>query len=189
MDGCGVVVSAGAVSGRDARRARRAAVEAALEAALEATLGGSGWLMLMAERGKVTEAMRRAAADIGHAQMTDPCASTGVRAMDCSRIVVDGGGPLRLNLHPRELGGHSGPLGGEARARWERYARAVRRRPMKEALLRGRRESVWLDVLVVRVLVDGQRPSLLDTLYGVRQDRVRDAVLRELERYAAEYQF
>jgi hypothetical protein len=183
MDGGAVVLGK-----RGARRPERRAEQRAKRAAEEGDASGMAWLALMERRGRLTAAMLRAAVDIRRGQMTDPSASTGVRAVDPSRLVVDGGA-VCLNLHPLELGGYSGALGGEARVRWEAYERAVRQRPGQEGLLRGRWGSVWLHVLLVKVVVEGERPNALDERYGVRQDRCRDAVLRELEAYAAFHHF
>jgi hypothetical protein len=171
------------VRGRGARRARRRAEEAA--AGGEAA--GAAWLALMAKRGRVTPVMVRAAVDIRHGQMTDASVG-GLRSVDPTRLVVDGGA-VCLNLHPRELGGHAGALGGEARVRWLAYERAVRTLPGRDGLLRGRRGDLWRFLVVVRVLVDGVRPYALDAELGVREGTCAEAVLRELERYAALHHF
>lgn len=198
MDGSGVVVSAGAVSvegvsvegvsagavsGREARRARRAALEALRDEAA----GGSAWLALMVERGRVTAAMLRAAVDIRRGQMTDASVG-GLRSVDPTRLVVDGGA-VCLNLHPRELAGCAGALGGEARARWLAYERVVRALPGADGVLRGRRGALWRFLAVVKVLVDGVRPYALDAELGVREGACTAAVLRELGRYAALHHF
>ncbi|MGQ9367710.1 hypothetical protein [Azospirillum sp. ST 5-10] len=137
----------------------------------------------MVARGYADGAMARAAVDIRHAQMDDASAAAGLRAVDPGRLVVDGG-RVAQSLHPAELRGGWVALGGAARSRWAAYAGDLR---ASGAMLRGRRATLYLDAVLVRVLVGGVRPRALDAELGVRDGRVGDTVLAELRRYAERY--
>jgi hypothetical protein len=137
--------------------------------------GGGGW------RAKLSAAQAWAAADIGHAVEHQGCASAiGMRVMDITRMVVDGG-PL-----PSSMPG-GGWAGRAEKTRWDRYRQEVRRRDPKRAAVRGRRKTLFVDLLLVRVVIDGVSETALDEELGVRKGRCGQAVLSELTAYAAAY--
>lgn len=145
---------------------------------------GRGWVALMYARGRMDVAQLAAAVDIGRGlAMAMPTAS-GLRAVDPSRLVVDGGNRTSPPLAPSG-GTVSWAVSAPARrvAEW----RAAVRASGKAGLLRGRHDALYLDVVTVKVLTGEASPAALDKLLGVREDRTRDAVLKVLAGYAATF--
>ena len=129
--------------------------------------------------GEISAGQARAATDIGRAVALrgGECAP-GLRAVDPRRLVVDGGA-ARTDF----------ALGGVATAadevlRLDAWSRAVRGLGLKQALLRGTEGSLYRDLAVIKVVVEGVAPFALDRQLGLRNGRTKEAVLVELARYA-----
>lgn len=136
-----------------------------------------GWVGRMWRAGKLTEAEYWAAQDIGRGvEQTAGAAADGLRAIDPSRLVVDGG-PLAVP----SLGGAciSRPEAGRV-AVWRAD---VRSRPAMRSSVRGRERGVAVDDLVLMVLVEGKAPMALDVEFGLKHGRAQQAVLSELRAY------
>lgn len=143
---------------------------------------GKGWVALMYARGRMTTAQVMAAVDIGRAvALEGVVAASGLRAVDPAALVVDGGNRTSPPL---------APVGGLAYAdelsRYLHWRVGVRRDPIK-GTLRGRRGSLYLDALVVKVVTGEDEPRALDARLGVRNGRVAEEVLRQLLGYAVTF--
>lgn len=137
----------------------------------------AAWITLMRTSGKVTEEELRAAREILYVMRLRIEVSGGaIRAVDPSRLVVDGGA-----LPGARLAGM--PLD-PAVERFDRWVEEVRRLDMKQRIVRGRKDNVSLLGLVQRVLVCGDGPNGIDKDIGVRNGRCGEVVRRELKRYA-----
>ncbi|XKH35075.1 hypothetical protein ACIU1J_01875 [Azospirillum doebereinerae] len=147
--------------------------------------GGRGWVAIQYARGRLDAAQLAAAVDIGRGLVVVdmPCAS-GLRAVDPSRLVVDGGNRTSPPLAPS---GGVVSLTASPSARRVTQWRAAVRASGKPGLIRGRRDTLYLDVVVVRVLTGDEAPDALDKRLGVREGRTRDAVLNALAAYAATF--
>lgn len=140
---------------------------------------GRGWVSQMFAKGKLNEAGVRAAIDLCRAVVLWGNASgAGLRAVDPSRVVVDGGPVAR----------HDTPAGGIVMSaevgRLEAWRRVVADLPVDRRVVRGRERSMARDVMTMRVVVDGIAPRTLDTSLGLRNGRAQEVALVELERYA-----
>ncbi|MDR6771803.1 hypothetical protein [Azospirillum sp. BE72] len=145
---------------------------------------GRGWVALMYARGRMDVAQLAAAVDIGRGLATEIGTASGLRAIDPSRLVVDGGNRTSPPLAPSG-GTVSWAVSAPARrvAEW----RAAVRASGKAGLLRGRHETLYLDVVTVKVVTGEVEPRELDRVLGLRKDRTRDAVLKVLAGYAATF--
>lgn len=145
---------------------------------------GRGWVALMYARGRMDVAQLAAAVDIGRGLATEIGTASGLRAIDPSRLVVDGGNRTSPPLAPSG-GTVSWVVSAPARrvAEWRAAVRAAG----KAGLLRGRHDALYLDVVTVKVLMGEASPDALDRDLGVRKDRTRDAVLSALAGYAATF--
>lgn len=141
---------------------------------------GRGWVALMYARGRMTTAQLAAAVDIGRG-VTDAATASigcGLRAVDPSRLVVDGGNRTSPPVAPR--GGKLAASPSAARfVQWRAEVLASG----KPGLLRGRWEVLYLDVAVTRVILGEVEPRALDEQLGLRNGRVSEAVLRSLVVY------
>lgn len=142
-----------------------------------------GWVGRMVAAKRLTPAQFYAAQEIGRAVAEGVfSAAAGLRAVDTTRVVVDGG---KFSM---------GSPGGVAvksaeRAKYERWVTAIRALPFKRSAVRGKGDgseagALFRDQLVVRVVVDGVAPSAIDRQYRLRNGRSAEVVLVELERFA-----
>lgn len=147
--------------------------------ALPGALYGTGWLALMFRRGKLTAGQVLAGLDIIRAM--DSCgtsAACGLRAINPAKLVVDGG---RGWNGIRPDGGYAGAS--DSQIRYQDWVREIRARPLARAVLRGRQSSLYVDVVVVKVL-GGVSPLKLDGDLGIRESRTDKLIKNELEAYA-----
>lgn len=171
----GLAAALAAVEGGEAL-ARRVADLAVLT---DDAAGGSRWLELQRRRGKLSASELWAADDIrrAHAVLTVGAAAGGLRAVDPSRLVVDGG-PINMG----------GALGGavvvpmEVR-RWHEYVRMVVALPVRQRFLQTAAGPLCRSEVVRRVLVEGAAPYRLSVDWRVQTRRVADIVVQELRRY------
>lgn len=146
---------------------------------------GRGWVAMMYARGRMDVAQLAAAVDIGRGlAMAMPTAS-GLRAVDPSRLVVDGGNRTSPPLAPSG-GTVSWELAEGPAWRLERWCASVRAAG-KAGWLRGRHRALYLDVAVMRVVTGEVEPRGLDVDLGLRNGRVSEAVLKALGGYAATF--
>ncbi|GAA4247847.1 hypothetical protein GBZ26_04365 [Azospirillum formosense] len=142
-------------------------------------LHGKGWVALMYARGRMTTAQVVAAVDIARGLSLEVVASaSGLRAVDPSALVVDGGNRTSPPLAPV-----GGVVGAPAAGRVEQWRRTLRA-DKATGTLHGRRGAMFVDLVVVRVIMGEVTASALDQRLGLRKDRVRDEVLRQLRAYA-----
>ncbi|WP_431856616.1 hypothetical protein [Azospirillum sp.] len=137
-----------------------------------------GWVGVMHRGGKLTDTELRAARDIGRGiEQAVVVVADGLRAVDPSRLVVDGG-----KLPTFSLGGMTRTAPEVARV--EAWRAEVRERPAMRAVVRGSHGKMPVDALVLRVLVEGVAPRRLDAELGLKHGRAQQAVLSELRTYA-----
>ncbi|MCG5239539.1 hypothetical protein MCW82_07125 [Azospirillum doebereinerae] len=146
--------------------------------------GGRGWVAIQYARGRLDAAQLAAAVDIGRGLIVDGSVACGLRAVDPSRLVVDGGNRTSPPLAPS--GGLVSLTASPAARRLAEWRRSVRE-DRTAGVLRGRAKSLWLDLVVVRVVMGEVSPAALDVELGLRKERTRDAVLRALADYAATF--
>ena len=141
--------------------------------------GGGGWIFCVdSDQAWAAADVTRAVAELEVSAGGMLSVAVGLRAVDPARIKVDGGrGPSTC------LGGRVSLS--DAVGRWRAYVAEVRTRDLKARVVRGRRQSLFVDVLLRRVICEGTAASLLDRELGVREGRCQQTVLRELSGYAA----
>lgn len=145
---------------------------------------GRGWVALMYARGRMDVAQLAAAVDIGRGLAMEIQTASGLRAVDPSRLVVDGGNRTSPPLAPS--GGTVGWSLSEPTRRVVEWRAAVRASG-KAGLLRGRHGALYLDVVTIKVLTGEASAKALDGELGLRTYRTRDAVLSALAGYAATF--
>lgn len=151
--------------------------------AVPGLVSGRGWVALMYARGRMDARQLAAAVDIGRALALEGLASaSGLRALDPTKLVVDGGGPVGAPLAP--VGGSTWAAEVDRLGRWRRDLRG---RGERQSTLRGRRAAMFIDLVVTRVITGEATPAALDAKLGLREGRTRDAVLRHLADYAAAF--
>lgn len=152
---------------------------AALAVPPEEAAGGSRWLEFQRTRGRLNAGELWAADDIvrAYALMSSGGAAPGLRAVDPSRLVVDGG--------PANVGGALGGCVGvsEEEGRWRAYVRDRQALPARQRFLQTAAGPVCRTEVVRRVLVDGAAPYRLSADWRVQTRRVADIVVQELRRY------
>ncbi len=147
----------------------------------EEAAGGSRWLAFQRARGRLSAGELWAADDIvrAHALLSSGGAALGLRAVDPSRLVVDGG-PINAG----------GALGGcvvtsAEEGRWQAYVRDRQSLPARQRFLQTAAGPICRPDVVRRVLVDGAAPYRLSSDWRVQTRRVADIVVQELRRYRA----
>lgn len=165
-------------------------IDAGVDATTEGGAAGGDWLALMARRGLVGAASVRAALEIRRVMTpgggVGMASDDGLRAVDPSRLSVDGG---KFSFGNLGAGGASAGADGSA-ARWAKFCGAVVAGQFG-AMLKGRGQSFGLrrDVLLVRVLVNGDRPRALDAELGLRAGACQEAAIAALRGYATMHRF
>ena len=145
-------------------------------------LHGKGWVALMYARGRMTTVQVIAAVDIARAvALEGVVAASGLRAVDPAALVVDGGNRTSPPLAP--VGGLAYADEVERLVRWRRHLREAG----ASGVLRGRRGSLYLDALVVKVVTGEDEPRALDARLGLRNGRVAEEVLKRLLGYAVTF--
>ncbi|AWJ83342.1 hypothetical protein TSH58p_07255 [Azospirillum sp. TSH58] len=180
MDGGSVVLGRGADDTDDALvTGRWLTLPDRGDPAVPGVLHGKGWVALMYARGRMTTAQVMAAVDIARGLSLEVVASaSGLRAVDPSALVVDGGNRTSPPLAPV-----GGVVCAPAAVRVEQWRRTLRA-DKAAGTLHGRRGSMFVDLVVVRVIMGEVSATALDQRLGLRNDRVRDEVLRQLRAYA-----
>ena len=165
-------------------------IETGVDAATEGRAAGGDWLALMARRGLVGAPSVRAAMEIRRVMTpgggVGMASDDGLRAVDPSRLSVDGG---KFSIGNHAAGAAAAGADGSA-ARWAKFSAAVVAGQFG-GMLKGRGQGFGLrrDVLLVRVLVAGDRPRALDRELGVRDGTCQEAALASLRAYAVMHQF
>lgn len=147
------------------------------------------WLALMVRRGLVGAASVRAALEIRRVMTPGGgvglASDDGLRAVDPSRLSVDGG-----KFSYGNLGAGAAVVADGAADRWAAFCAAVVSGQFG-GMLKGRGQGFGLrrDVLLVRVLVSGDRPRTLDAELGLRAGACQEAVIAALRGYATLHHF
>jgi hypothetical protein len=150
---------------------------------------GGDWLALMVKRGLVGAASVRAALEIRRVMTpgggVGMASDDGLRAVDPSRLTVDGGHFSFGNLG---AGAASATADGSV-TRWDAFVAALV--SGGDGVIKGRGKGYGLrrDILLVRLLVNGDRPRALDRELGVRDGTCQEAALASLRAYAVMHQF
>lgn len=143
-------------------------------------VSGRGWVAIMYARGRMDGWQLAAAVDIGRGlALEGVVAGSGLRAIDPTKLVVDGGAPTSPPLAP--VGGLAYAAEVERVTSWRRGLRA----DTAKGTLRGRRGAMFVDLVVTRVITGEAEPRALDAQLGLRNGRVSEEVLRQLRGYAA----
>lgn len=140
---------------------------------------GEGFVGRTFRDGGMTVYQLAAAADMLRAWDSQLPAAGNVKAMDISKIRVDGGRRPSGGL-PADFDAYDGAFD-----RFSRYASLVENRDRTQAWILGRRGEMRILDIMFAVLRGGWSPDSLDETLGVRHGRVKSVVLAELTVYAS----